>query len=912
MAETGELLGTARVSLVMDADQWDAEVQRAKNRAAELGTTGESAFNKLSAAEKRATESALRMAQGFGKTREEMRLVELQAKGALPAAIEKAREAMERTRRASDQGAISFNKYGLSAKQNVAALRQVPAQLTDIFTGLAGGQNPLLVLLQQGGQLRDVFGGIVPAARALGGALLGLVNPATLTAAAVFGLGAAWFKGQKEMEAFNAALIKSGGFAADSGADLAALSAEMDNLAGVTRGEASAALAAVAESGKFTSEQLRDVTEAALMWSEATGESVESIVAEFEKLRKDPVEALLKLNEQWHFLTEAQIENVAQLVETGRETEAVTEAYKLFHDTIASRTPAMAENLNWLGRLMRGLKNNAGELIDSFANIGRAATAVDKLTAAQRQYEAAAQQNFGGARNRKEVEFWAGRVRELQGEINRSRVAAAFDLNQKVLTGDVAADSDSFRDRKKAEEEFARLALSNLSKREKLEAEIKKIRELGLKAGKDEAAIEKEIANARARYAESLPKAKKDRKETDPTEAIIQRLRQQIALNEEQVKSEDRLTATERLLVQVRTDLEKIGAKGSKTNKALIETLIDQAKASGEAAEKAMLEVKAKEALARQNAILEQQGATRARSNELDLMQFGRGSDVVAQLRRQLEVQREYQDELKRLGDRSVADDKETWDRLAENAAKHRDEQLRLERAYQERRLEMMGDWRNGYQKAFEDYLASVQDISGQSYDFFNNTFEGLTDAVVGFAKGSEDAFDDLLDYWYEAALRFLSDQAIAAFLKAIGGGGGGDQSASNNYGELAGTILDFFSSANSGFGFAKGGAFDRGAERFAKGGAFTNTIVSKPTNFRFAKGIGLMGEEGPEAIMPLRRLPDGRLGVESVRNGGANGTQTNNYTVNVPIYGKATADTRSQAANSISREIRNASRFRQ
>lgn len=56
--------------------------------------------------------------------------------------------------------------------------------------------------------------------------------------------------------------------------------------------------------------------------------------------------------------------------------------------------------------------------------------------------------------------------------------------------------------------------------------------------------------------------------------------------------------------------------------------------------------------------------------------------------------------------------------------------------------------------------------------------------------------------------------------------------------------------------------------EAFAKGGAFTNSIVSRPTVFRFAKGsgfgTGLMGEAGPEAIMPLERGPDGTLGVRS------------------------------------------------
>lgn len=83
----------------------------------------------------------------------------------------------------------------------------------------------------------------------------------------------------------------------------------------------------------------------------------------------------------------------------------------------------------------------------------------------------------------------------------------------------------------------------------------------------------------------------------------------------------------------------------------------------------------------------------------------------------------------------------------------------------------------------------------------------------------------------------------------------------------------------------------------YAKGGAFTNSIVTSPTLFRFAKGgsqIGMMGEAGPEAIMPLTRMPNGKLGVES--NGGGGGSYTTNVfnpqvNINVETTGDRTMD---------------------
>lgn len=75
---------------------------------------------------------------------------------------------------------------------------------------------------------------------------------------------------------------------------------------------------------------------------------------------------------------------------------------------------------------------------------------------------------------------------------------------------------------------------------------------------------------------------------------------------------------------------------------------------------------------------------------------------------------------------------------------------------------------------------------------------------------------------------------------------------------------------------YAKGGIFSSGnVVPFARGAAFTNSIVNKPTLFPFANGTGLMGEAGPEAIMPLRRMPNGRLGVETSGNSRNNSVAT-------------------------------------
>lgn len=103
-----------------------------------------------------------------------------------------------------------LSKTGMSAKQTAFAMRMLPAQMTDIVVGLSTGQSPFMVLMQQGGQLKDMFGGIGPAIKGVGSYVLGLINPFTLAAVAVGVLGLAYYKGSQEQDEFNNSLIITG------------------------------------------------------------------------------------------------------------------------------------------------------------------------------------------------------------------------------------------------------------------------------------------------------------------------------------------------------------------------------------------------------------------------------------------------------------------------------------------------------------------------------------------------------------------------------------------------------------------------------------------------------------------------------------------------------------------------------
>ncbi|WP_214658502.1 phage tail length tape measure family protein, partial [Vibrio anguillarum] len=113
-------------------------------------------------------------------------------------------------RKGVEKTSIEFGKNGKSAKEMQFALRGLPAQFTDIAVSLQGGQNPLTVFLQQGGQLKDMFGGIGPAAKAMGGYVAGLVNPFTIAASAAGVLALAYYQGSEEADRYRNAILLTG------------------------------------------------------------------------------------------------------------------------------------------------------------------------------------------------------------------------------------------------------------------------------------------------------------------------------------------------------------------------------------------------------------------------------------------------------------------------------------------------------------------------------------------------------------------------------------------------------------------------------------------------------------------------------------------------------------------------------
>lgn len=190
-----------------------------------------------------------------------------------------------------------------------------------------------------------------------------------------------------------------------------------------------------------------------------------------------------------------------------------------------------------------------------------------------------------------------------------------------------------------------------------------------------------------------------------------------------------------------------------------------------------------------------------------------------------------------------------------------------------------------GMKEGMMEFAQTGLDVADQMKSAFNSLFSGLSDAIVQWAETGKLNFKDVLKSFLEMVLKMeiqaLAAKVILSFL-GVGGVFGGTSSGLANTNLDGSATFNSLTGAGHYYGQAKGGAWFNGIQKFARGSVFANKVVSSPTLFKFAGGTGMMGEAGPEAIMPLTRGKDGKLGVQVSGNSQASGNNTQPVTVNV------------------------------
>lgn len=388
-------------------------------------------------------------------------------RGADVAKISEVTQALKR-----QENQLKLNNISVGQYNN--AMRMVPAQFTDIFTQLAGGQNPFLVALQQGGQLRDSFGGFGNMFKGLAAS----INPATVAVGALAGgvvaLGKAYYDGAEESKRFSAAVIFAGGSAGAASGKLMSIADSVGNATGGWS-EARSAILAFVESGSVAAENYGRFAESVVLQSKATGKSVEDLARVYEEIADDPLKAVVKFSRVYQTLNADVYEQARALIEQGRQQEAVALVQGKFADESQQMSERVLENLGAIERGWNAVKKAASEAWEDMKSIGRDETLDEQL---------------------KVAEDWLGRLDGAKNDPNQkwlyeNQKKKVDDLRAKIQAQDAktARDAQQSKDREasvKAIEKFSRLSEQVMSREERfhkkrveLQNELNALRKVG-------------------------------------------------------------------------------------------------------------------------------------------------------------------------------------------------------------------------------------------------------------------------------------------------------------------------------------------------------------------------------------------------------------------------------------------------
>ena len=294
----------------------------------------------------------------------------------VPQAGKRTEESLVGIDKASGKANAAMLAFGEGGKLTARQLQALSYQTSDIVTQLAGGQNPLLILLQQGGQLRDQFGGVGNVFKAVGQA----ITPTSLAfgglAVTIGSVALAAYKGMQDVTALSKALAVNGNVAGVTRGQVEAMARTLADTTTTSVNDARGTLTDLARTGAFVGSNLELAGRASVNLERLTGQSSESIVKSLAGMREGVAQWSAQANQAYNFLTPATYRRIQALEAQGRTQDAVRLALKALADTTEARTvPALGA----LEKAFATVSKTAGDFWNWLKSIGREETAEEAI-----------------------------------------------------------------------------------------------------------------------------------------------------------------------------------------------------------------------------------------------------------------------------------------------------------------------------------------------------------------------------------------------------------------------------------------------------------------------------------------------------------------------------------------------------
>lgn len=792
--------------------------------------------------------------------------------------------------------ADTAGKAGISAKQAAYQMRMIPAQMTDIAVSLAGGQSPFMVLLQQGGQLKDMFGGIVPAIKGVGTYIGGLVNPATVAGSAIGALALAYYQGAEEQDEFTKSLILSGNTLGVTAGQLGQLSQQLARVTNTSIGNSASVLNQVVSSGKISRDTLQEVTATIINMSKATGQAADSMLSDFERIAKDPAEAISKLNEQYHFLSLETYNRIKDLQDEGNTTDAARIATIAYSGELNRRTTEIRANLSDLEKAWDGIWSSATKAWDAMRDSGRGQTPESQLATLESSLEdARRRQSEGGLWNRFTANANGYNISEMEQQVDvlKSQITTQGVLNSAISEYQKRQD-DGIQSQKEANALEARYQTRQQQRAKEL-AVLNKLKAEGIKL--DYASLEAEINERFKDPAQPKGKAYTE----DAGSRMLDQLRQQQQVLMSQADTGEKIGTQQQALIKWEQQLADIKSKQTLTadQKSLLASAdLITSQLQQNAALERQIETREKLlALDKARADITRTITNRQSQYATDELFAGGGlsQNEQQQYTQRLSLEQSYNDKITQLRQsRAQATSDIARDEI--------DQEIQLQQQALQTELsnyddhiarmnQLRGSFTAGASRAWQEYQDNAANVSAMSQQLFTDAFGGMEDALVNFVVTGKASFKDFATSVISDLARIAARQALVGLGTSIFSSFSGLFSGSTS---AASTSNAFSSGAYSGLSLnAKGGVYDSPSLS-----AYSGRVYDSPQFFAFAKGAGVFGEAGPEAIMPLARSSDGSLGVRMISSGGGGAG------VNVNVGGITIVNSEGKGATSSSSGI--------
>lgn len=772
-------------------------------------------------------------------------------------------EALSRQEAAARRAGISVGQYS-------AAMRTLPAQFTDIATQLAGGQSPFLILLQQGGQIKDQFGSVQGALSGVGEyirSMAGMINPTTIALVGLVGtiglLAAAAYSSSEQFDQVARSVIMMGGAGF---ASMQQLNQAAEEVAGKTNTSISSTvdtLVTLNNTGKYTASQMKQIATSITLMGKAGGDN-KAAMSDFGKIVSDPVKGLASLNEQYGFVDEAMMKHIIQLRKQKGEEAAVAEAIQLYADVMTKRAEETNKATDNIGRVWDTLKKSAS---DNFRDIGITVRAWgNQVIDIFNLVEASIKDLFLNITSL-DAKF-TGTVAGWAEKIPGGGALANFlgmDVEAMKKVG-AEADKEIAANKKRYDELWKRVTAPNAQANYEAEA-----RGAGITG---DGGTSRESKNAVSKLADDSAKKAREAKATlDAGDRTLENYRAQARTLTETLETL-RLTGETHAK---NTELSKQQSRFAELD---------------EAVKTRALTAQEKSLLSSREAILNAAKIVDQKNKEVEAQQKINGlaqqaNKYVTQMTEKSEALRSGAGLSSRMAQRMTeeAQLRQGW---LNGGGKLEDadyeKELAALRNYYAEEDKLRGDWKAGAVSGWNEYLEAATNTYDAVKNVASTTLTGLSDMLTELmttGKASVKEFGkSMLKMILDVTNRLMVAYAVQAAMGWVNSGFSGGNTPGGAYANAAAGVT--FN--------AKGGVYESpGLSKYVNG------VYDSPQYFafqgasKFAKG-GVFAEAGAEAIMPLTRDSAGRLGVRAQGGGGV--APVINTTINVDAGGYAAAHT--------------------